>query len=206
MEYESLIRKTENKQHQPASEHTSVVEGHSIAPPPLQLKSSNLPIQREGGELEEDEIQMKKAPIQRESGELEEDEIQMKKAGQNSAPVQRSTGGGNPLPNDVRGQMESSMGSDFSDVRIHTNSDSATDAGALAYTQGSDIHFGPGQFNPNSSGGQELIGHELAHVVQQRQGRVQSTGSVNGMPLNDDPGLEAEADQIGRQAAQKKKS
>ncbi|MCB0644996.1 MAG: DUF4157 domain-containing protein [Phaeodactylibacter sp.] len=205
MEYEPISHKALTESHQPAQENETASTGLSLAPPTLQLKSSSTPIQRENPE--EEEMQLKKAPIQREG--LEEDELQLKKSPfqlKKDNPVQRSTGGGTQLPGDVMGQMESSMGTDFSDVRIHTNSPSATDAGALAYTQGNDIHFGPGQFNPGSSGGQELIGHELAHVVQQREGRVKATGAVNGMPLNDDHGLEAEADQIGRQAAQKKKS
>jgi len=47
--------------------------------------------------------------------------------------------------------------------------------GAQAYTQGTDIHFAPGQYQPSSQGGQELLGHELAHVVQQADGRVKAT-------------------------------
>lgn len=187
MEYEP-IRKTTTESHQPAQENPTEATGKTLAPPALQLKSTASPIQREN--IEEDEMQLKQSPFQ-----LKKDN-----------PVQRSTGGGAQLPGGVMGQMESSMGADFSDVRIHTNSASATDAGALAYTQGNDIHFGPGQFSPGSTSGQELIGHELAHVVQQREGRVQATGSVNGMPLNDDAALETEADRAGRQAAQKKKS
>ena len=44
---------------------------------------------------------------------------------------------------------------------------------ALAYTQGTDIHFAPGQFEPDTSAGQQLLGHELTHVIQQAEGRVQ---------------------------------
>ncbi|MCP5053627.1 MAG: DUF4157 domain-containing protein [bacterium] len=83
---------------------------------------------------------------------------------------------------------------DFSDVNIHTNSSKAPAIGAIAYTQGNDIHFAPGAYNPNSSAGKQLLGHELAHVVQQREGRVQPTTTVNGLPVNDSPTLEKEAD------------
>lgn len=113
---------------------------------------------------------------------------------------QLKAGSGN-MPEDVRGQMEGAFQTDFSNVNIHQNSQSATDVGALAYTQGNDVHFAPGQFKPNTSAGQELIGHELTHVVQQREGRVQPTTQAGGMPVNDDKGLENEADVIGRKAA-----
>lgn len=71
------------------------------------------------------------------------------------------------------------------------------EVGALAYAQGSDIHFAPGQYDPNSKSGQELLAHELTHVQQQQsEGRVKSTGQVSGMPLNDDKSLEKEADDM----------
>lgn len=109
------------------------------------------------------------------------------------------------IPHEVMAKMESTMHADFSNVNIKTNSKAAKDAGALAFTQGENIEFAAGQFNPNSQQGQELLGHELAHVVQQRQGRVQPTTSVNGMPVNDDSELEAEADKLGAKAAKNDK-
>jgi hypothetical protein len=84
-----------------------------------------------------------------------------------------------------------------SSVEVHTNSSKATEMGALAFAQGSDIHFAPGQFKPDTVGGQELIGHELAHVQQQKNGGVKATTSVNGTPINDDKRLEKEADDFG---------
>ena len=54
-------------------------------------------------------------------------------------------------------------------------------------------------------GCQELLGHELTHVVQQSEGRVKPTTEVMGMPVNDDPSLEAEADKMGKKAAQTKR-
>ena len=116
----------------------------------------------------------------------------------------QNTSHSNSLPKDVLGNMEQMMGADFSGVNIHQNSTNAHNVGALAYTQGEDIHFAPGQFDPTSKSGKELIGHELTHVVQQRQGRVQPTTQAKGLPVNDDEGLEAEADEMGRQAAQMK--
>lgn len=97
----------------------------------------------------------------------------------------------------VKEGMETSFNTDFSDVRVHAGSSKAPEVGALAYTQGSDIHFAPGQFSQDSSAGKQLLGHELTHVVQQREGRVQPTTEVGGMPVNDDVSLEKEADDHG---------
>ena len=133
----------------------------------------------------------------------EEDEktTQRKEGGSFSPAVQRkATEGG--IPDEVKGKMENSIGADFSDVKVHTNSQSAVDMGALAYTQGSDVHFAPGQYDPSSSGGQELLGHELTHVKQQKEGRVQANSEVNGQALNNESSLEGEADQMGAKAAQ----
>jgi Domain of unknown function (DUF4157)/Metallopeptidase toxin 3 len=112
-----------------------------------------------------------------------------------------SSGPATKLPENVRGKMENSLGMDFSNVNIHANSEKAVQAGALAYSQGTDIHFAPGQYNPSSSQGQELLGHELAHTKQQAEGRVKPTGQAGGMALNDDKTLEKEADDLGAKAA-----
>jgi len=105
------------------------------------------------------------------------------------------------MPDDVKASMETAHQADFSDVKIHASSSKAPEVGALAYTQGTDIHFAPGQFSPDTTTGKSLLGHELTHVVQQREGRVAPTTEVNGMPVNDNPGLEKEADELGKKAA-----
>lgn len=110
------------------------------------------------------------------------------------------TSGGSALPPDVQSKMERSFGADFAGVRIHEGPE-AKAIGALAYTQGTDIHFDPGQYDPSSAGGQQLLGHELAHVVQQAQGRVSATTQKKGVAINDDSSLEHEADQMGARAA-----
>ena len=107
------------------------------------------------------------------------------------------------MPDEVKAGMESSFNRDFSHVRVHANSSKAPEVGALAYTQGSDIHFAPGQYSPASSSGRQLLGHELTHVVQQEEGRVSPTTEINGIPVNDSPALEDEADQMGTRAAGK---
>ena len=108
------------------------------------------------------------------------------------------TGG---LPAPVRAKMEAALGADFADVRVHASSPRADALGAQAFAQGNDLHFAAGAYDPTSPAGQALIGHELAHVVQQRQGRVAATIQAKGAAINSDPALEAEADQRGAAAA-----
>lgn len=80
---------------------------------------------------------------------------------------------GAPLPDEVRGRFEQSLGADLSSVRVHTGAESAHAAravGAKAYTTGQDIHFGAGQYQPSDAFGLHLLAHEVAHTVQQRGG------------------------------------
>jgi hypothetical protein len=107
--------------------------------------------------------------------------------------------GGWPLPRDVKSKMEGAFGVDFSDVRIHVGAEAAA-IGAVAFTWGSQIHFAPGQYSPHTPNGQYLLGHELAHVVQQRAGRVANPFG-SGVAVVQDHALESEADRLGRQAA-----
>src|SRR5262249_35000388 len=111
------------------------------------------------------------------------------------------SGGGRALDPGVQRSMEGSFGADFSSVRVHEGGHVPA-IGALAYTQGADLHFAPGQYDPGSSRGRELIGHELAHVVQQAEGRVTAPAQARGAAaLTADAALEAEADDLGSRAA-----
>lgn len=114
------------------------------------------------------------------------------------AKVGLGRGGGQPLPQAVLAKMETAFGADFSGVRIHVGPQ-ATRIGAVAFTMGEDVYFAPGKYQPDSAQGQQLIGHELAHVIQQRQGRVRAPGS--GVAVVQDRALEIEADRLGAQAA-----
>ena len=83
---------------------------------------------------------------------------------------------GRPLDSGTRAFMESRFEREFGDVRIHTGdqaSQSATSVGALAYTVGRNIVFGERAYAPQTSSGQRLLAHELAHVVQQNSGAFQ---------------------------------
>ena len=94
--------------------------------------------------------------------------------------------GGQPLEPSVRRFMQERTGFDFANVRIHADAEASASASRLAaraYTVGSDIYFDRGQYQPASHEGRTLLAHELAHVVQQSQNRVQprlKLGPVDG--------------------------
>lgn len=92
------------------------------------------------------------------------------------------------IPNAMKEKFEQRSGISFDDVRVHYNSSKPVQFQALAYTQGNQIYVGPGQ--------EKHLAHELGHIVQQKQGIVKPTGYLNGIPLNNDPALEEDADKI----------
>lgn len=135
------------------------------------------------------------------------DQLQMRPAGAIQAKGNvsfgvnlQSTGGGDKLPDEVRSKMEAAHGASFNDVRVHTDGQ-AEQFGALAFTTGNNIHFAQGKYDPASPAGQELLGHELAHVVQQRAGRVSAPDVDGNAAVVQDAALEAEADAMGARAA-----
>ena len=140
------------------------------------------PVQRQ--EEDEDAVQGKFVqPIQRE----EEDETMQ---GKFEAPVQKKNETG--MPDNLKAGIEDLSGFSMDDVRVHYNSDKPATVQALAYTQGTDIHVAPGQ--------ERHLPHEAWHVAQQMAGRVEPTTEVGGLPVNDNPALEHEADVMGAKA------
>ena len=117
--------------------------------------------------------------IQRQETEEEEEEIIQPKRvtdeGEKEIPeietyISHTRGLGNPLPPGIRAFMEERFGVDFSNVRIHADSEAARMARALnaeAFTYGRDIYFGEGRYKPETTEGKRLLAHELTHVVQQ---------------------------------------
>jgi len=112
--------------------------------------------------------------------------------------LDREIGGGVPLPAAVRQKMEAAFGANFADVRVHVDARAAS-IGAVAFTRGSHIHFAPAQYNPSTLRGQHLLAHELAHVVQQRTGRVRNPFGA-GVAVVQDTLLEAEAERMAGRA------
>jgi len=124
--------------------------------------------------------------IQRKCSQCEAEEeqpsIQRKEEGDRSEPASTAPlesrlssqrGKGSALPEGVRSFMEPRFGNDFSGVRVHTDSSAVQmnkELGAQAFTHENDIYFNAGKYNPGSSGGRELLAHELTHTVQQTGG------------------------------------
>ena len=148
--------------------------------------------QQRGGRVLEDnratfkQLQLKQKmadePLQRVK---EEDELLQEKSAQPNR-----TG----LPDNLKSGIESLSGLSMDPVKVHYNSSQPAQLNALAYAQGTDIHVAPGQ--------EKHLPHEAWHLVQQGQGRVQPTMQMkDGVPVNDDLGLEREADEMGGKAA-----
>lgn len=135
---------------------------------------------------EEDTLQGKFEPtVQR----MEDDEegLQMK-----ADTVFQQKPNNTGLPDNLKAGVESLSGFSMDDVKVHYNSSQPATVQALAYTQGTDIHVAPGQ--------ERHLPHEAWHVAQQLAGRVEPTTEVGGMPVNDNIGLEHEADVMGTKA------
>ena len=151
----------------------------------LQMKPAAEAVQRQE---DEEELQMKPAAesVQRAGTEEEEEPLQGKRTGGPEAgaldpaiesQIQRARAGGSALEPAARSSMEGAMGSDFSSVRIHTGQESDSlnrSLSARAFTTGSDIFFRSGEYNPGSTQGQQLLAHELTHVVQQGAATVRT--------------------------------
>ena len=101
------------------------------------------------------------------------------------------------LPDNLKSGIEKLSGVSMDDVKVHKNSDKPAQLNAHAYAQGTDIHLSAGQ--------EKHLPHEAWHVVQQKQGRVQPTKQLRSkLKINDDAGLEKEADIMGNKALQMK--
>jgi len=149
-----------------------------------QLQTMRIQREDEGAEMEEEQLQTMRIQREDEGAEMEEEQLQTMRiqredvdmmdsfdAGEDvESGIASTRGSGQSLPDDTRGMMESKMGYDFSNVNVHT--DSTSDAlnrsvSAKAFTTGSDVYFSGGAYNPGSKDGQQLLAHELTHVVQQ---------------------------------------
>ena len=105
-----------------------------------------------------------------------------------AAPTPNRTG----LPDQLKSGVESLSGISLDDVKVHYNSAKPAQLNALAYAQGTDIHVAAGQ--------EKHLPHEAWHIVQQKQGRVRPTMQMKGLRVNDDDGLERDADLMGEKA------
>ena len=160
------------------------------------LEQANVAVNKISLEKLKSEIK-KDSDSKKEASETKNNEqktpLQMKKDDDNTAA---SSSG---MQHNLQAGLEKLSGVDLSDVKVHQNSDKPQQVGALAYTQGNDIHIAPGQ--------EKHLPHEGWHAVQQKQGRVKPTLQMkSGEKVNDDEGLEKEADVIGRKLTDESRS
>jgi hypothetical protein len=111
--------------------------------------------------------------------------------------IDQARGGGQSMDHATRTRMEAGFGADFSGVRIHADARAdglSQSLSARAFTTGRDVFFRQGEYNPGTSGGRELLAHELTHVVQQNGDGIQRKMTVS------DPGdaHEVEADRMAQ--------
>lgn len=162
----------------------------SANPVPLQAKLTigqpNDKYEQEADRVAADVVQTINSPEANQSVQkTEEEELQAKPlhlqadgmtAAASAAPpevekgINSAKGGGQPLAPNLQQKMGNAMGADFSGVRVHTDNNANKlneSIQAKAFTTGRDVFFKQGAYQPNSKGGQELIAHELTHVVQQ---------------------------------------
>ncbi len=184
------------------------VQRQDIDDEELQAKHEITALQRQ--DIDDDELQAKPSishlqrvplspEVQREAM-LEDDDLQAKSILQRQegvavgeastdleSSINRARGSGQPLDAGLQQSMGQAMGADFSGVKVHTDAQSDQlnqSIQAKAFTTGQDMFFRQGEYNPGSRGGQELIAHELTHVVQQNGGTVMRKGEKGALASN----------------------
>ena len=161
-------------------------EEEEAAQPKGEEEEAQTKVQRE----EEEEAAQPKGEEEEESmqakGEEEEAQTKIQKAEEEEAQakfdkesfqssdfeerLQASKSSGEVLQGEIKGELESKIGADFSSIKIHTGPVAdglSKDIGALAFAVGNHVYFKDGQFDPNSKEGKHLLAHELTHTVQQ---------------------------------------
>ncbi len=149
----------------------------------------------------EEKLQQQRMEEEENEPEEEEDTLQAKEfTGQTrSVPVQwedrfnARKGNGLSLPESVRTFMEPRFGYDFSQVRVHSDPQAnrlASELNAKAFTQGKDIFFGSGYYQPHTKAGQQLLAHELTHVVQQAGTEAKPPGTQEGKSQSATPTIQ----------------
>ncbi|MFD1604386.1 DUF4157 domain-containing protein [Flavobacterium artemisiae] len=181
---------------------------------PVQKKSDKKeeekPVQKKGKEEEKEPVQKKEneeeKPVQKKEekeeqvqkcAECEKEEQVQKKEQNGESEIQdnelegklnNSKGGGSGLDKKTKQEMETGFGNDFSNVKIHTDSNAvqmSEELGAQAFTNGNDVYFNKNKYNPDSKEGKHLLAHELTHTIQQT-GAVQKSVDPNGAVTSED--------------------
>jgi hypothetical protein len=123
----------------------------------------------------EEELQLKEASVN-EIVQRQEATDESEVSTDLESAINSAKGSGQPLDKNLQQSMGQAIGADFSGVRIHTHARSDRlnrSIQAKAFTTGQDVFFRQGEYQPGNREGQELIAHELTHVVQQKGSAVQ---------------------------------
>ena len=164
------------------------------SPAPIQTKCADCE-QEEKLQRKEEEVPEEREEIQRKEESASPSSPGDEAGSDFSTRLQSSKGGGAPLPENTRTDMESALGTDLSSVRIHTGGEAAgmsKDIHAQAFTHGSDVYFNDGKFDAGSTDGKRLLAHELVHVGQQG-------GGVNNSGIQKKEGTTIKANDIKEQ-------
>jgi hypothetical protein len=199
-----LLQSKEQVQQKPISETISSVQAKDMKEEDKSVqkksdkKEEEKPVQKKSDEKEQDKtVQAKCTDCEK------EDKVQKKDQKEEEKPVQKkeqnpeteihdnelegkldhSKGNGTGLDKKTKEEMESGFGTDFSNVKIHTDTNAvqmSQELGAQAFTNGNDVYFNKGKYNPGSKEGKHLLAHELTHTVQQgnRSKNVQKQSDV----------------------------
>ncbi|WP_291287896.1 DUF4157 domain-containing protein [Flavobacterium sp.] len=185
-----LLQSKEEVQQKPISETISSVQSKE--------KKEEEKVQKKSDKKEEEKtVQAKCADCEKEGVQKKEDkkeeEKPVQKKGKNTESeihdsnlegrLNSSKGSGATLDKNTKNEMEAGFGTDFSNVKIHTDSSAvqmSQELGAQAFTSGNDVYFNEGKYNPGSTEGKHLLAHELTHTVQQgnRSKNVQKQSDV----------------------------
>ncbi|WP_316632453.1 DUF4157 domain-containing protein [uncultured Flavobacterium sp.] len=167
-------------------------------------KEEDKKVQKKSDKKEEDKTVQKKCKdcekeekVQKKDKKEEEKPVQKKGKNTESeiqdneleGKLDNSKGGGTGLDKSTKKEMESGFGTDFSNVKIHTDARAvqmSQELGAQAFTNGNDVYFNEGKYNPGSKEGKHLLAHELTHTVQQT-GAKQKSGTIQKSSIENHP-------------------
>lgn len=131
----------------------------------VQAKCDNCENEDKVQKKEKEEDTKVQNKVEKSSNEIQDNKLEEK--------LNNSKGSGASLDKKTKNEMESGFGTDFSNVKIHTDSNAtqmSQEIGAQAFTSGNDVYFNKGKYNPDSKDGKHLLAHELTHTVQQGNG------------------------------------
>jgi hypothetical protein len=151
-------------------------EAEAVANNVMQMPQQNF-LQRKCADCEEEKKEIQRKQISNHTSTKTQPKGETGASISNSLDnkINSSRGSGNSMDGKTQSFMQSQFGTDFSNVKIHTDGEAIQmnqELNAKAFTVGSDIYFNEGQYQPSSENGRRLLAHELTHTIQQDNGTV----------------------------------